>query len=58
MMMPLGEMLLTQKACWAVQAERTKSYYVVDAVGRSNITEVTLDTTSLKFVPLIKLLSG
>jgi len=56
--MPLGEILLTQKACWAVQAERTKSYYVVDAVGRSNITEVSLDTTSLKFVSLIKLFSG
>jgi hypothetical protein len=56
--MPPDEILLTQKACWAVQAERTKSHYVVDAVGRSNITEVSLDTTSLKFVPLVKLLSG
>lgn len=35
-------------ACWAAQSHRTQSFYVVDTVGCSNITEVSVDTATLK----------
>ncbi|RSH89132.1 hypothetical protein EHS25_002798 [Saitozyma podzolica] len=36
--------------CWAAQSALSKSFYVVDITGKSNITEISLDPTTLKQV--------
>lgn len=34
--------------CWAAQSHRTQSFYVVDTAGHSNITEISVNTATLK----------
>ncbi|KAK4687146.1 hypothetical protein P7C73_g2975, partial [Tremellales sp. Uapishka_1] len=49
-MMEQGTIPLQAATCWAAQSSLTGSYYTIDIAAANDITEISLDTTTLKLV--------